>query len=52
MKSLFKLIYKQKKQNIFTFMEGKRTIESQGPHITFSTKLGQNFTLKSKPDFI
>lgn len=52
MKSFFNIIYKHKKQNIFLFMEGKRTIESLGPTITESVKLGQNFTLKPKPEFI
>ena len=48
MKSLFNLIYKHKKQNIFSFIQAKRTIDSQGPQITQPTKLGQNFTLKEK----
>lgn len=52
MKSLFNIIYKHKKQNIFLFMEGKRTIESHGPIITQTSKVGQNFILKSKPDFV
>lgn len=52
MKSLFNIIYKHKKQNIFLYMEGKRTIDSLGPTITENVKLGQNFTLKPKPEFI
>lgn len=33
-------------------MEGKRTIESAGHSISSSSKLGLEFTLKSKPDFL
>lgn len=33
-------------------MEGKRTKEAEGPLITESSKISQDFVFKGKPDFV